>query len=72
VAGALAQVVVIVLDLLVADVAEQLLALTAGHFILLALLWIDCVAFRALNTPLDVDVGVSFVAHVLLYQLLSN
>jgi hypothetical protein len=65
VAGALAIVVHCVFNLLVADVAEQLIAINAVHHILSTLLRVDRFARRALDAPLDVDVGVPFVAHIL-------
>ena len=71
-AGTLAQVVRLVLDLLVTNVAEELFAITAGHLVLSALFWVDCVALRTFNTPLDVDVGVSLAPHKLSDHFLAN
>ena len=64
-ARALSVVVGVVFDRFIANVAEQEFALYAVHFVLSALFRIDRLAFGALDAPLDVDVGVSLVAHQL-------
>lgn len=60
------------LNFLVADVAEQLLAIDTLHQVFSTLFRIDWVAGRTLSTPLDVYVGISLVAHKLLNHFLGD
>ncbi len=71
-ARALSVVVGVVCNRPIANVAEHEFALDAVHFVLPALFRVDRLAFGAFDAPLNVDVGVSLAAHVILNQLLRN
>lgn len=71
-AGTLSVVMHVVLDGFVADVAKLEFAAYTAHFVLPTLFGIYRLARRALYAPLNVNVWVSFVSHVLLNHLLSD
>ena len=48
------------------------MALAARNLVIPALFWIYLVALRTLNTPLDVDIRISFVTHELLDHFQSH
>jgi hypothetical protein len=67
-------VMIIAINLLVANVAEKLSAfrIDAGQQVIIASFGVNCSATGATSTKFNVDVWIEFISKVFLYHFISN